>query len=121
MAVLRWSGHEEIVQGQRKPSKMVGAGVVAAQCWSHCGEIPHIQGQRRSPRKMEGGVNSHLESNTIPIKMLRGLKRILCARGPRDPTETETELCLSISSGDTGEQWTATVTGALGAADLDMA
>ena len=31
--------------------------------------------------------------------MLRGLKQTLCAPGPRDPSETETELCLSISSG----------------------
>ena len=51
--------------------------------------------------------------------MLRGLKQTLCAPGPRDPTETETELCLSISCGDVGQQWTAA--GALGAADLGMA
>ena len=31
--------------------------------------------------------------------MLRGLKQTLCAPGPRDPTETETELCLSVSCG----------------------
>ena len=43
------------------------------------------------------------------------------APGPRDPTETETELCLSISCGGTGQQWTATGTGALDAADLGMA
>ena len=28
--------------------------------------------------------------------MLRGLKKTLCAPGPRDPTEAEAELCLSI-------------------------
>ena len=27
--------------------------------------------------------------------MLRGLKQTLCTAGPRDPTETETELCVS--------------------------
>ena len=53
--------------------------------------------------------------------MLRGLKQILCAPGPRDPTETETELCLSVSCGGTGQQWIAAGTGALGAADLGMA
>ena len=52
--------------------------------------------------------------------MLRGFKQILCTPGPRDPTETETELCLSISCGGMGQQWTATETGALCAADLDM-
>ena len=30
--------------------------------------IPHIQGQRRSPSKMVGGVKSHLESNSIPAR-----------------------------------------------------
>ena len=45
----------------------------------------------------------------------------MCAPGPRDPTETETELCLSIFCGGVGQQWTATEAGALGAADLGMA
>ena len=53
--------------------------------------------------------------------MLRGLKQTLCTSGHRDPTETETELCVSISCGGTGQQRTATGTGALGAADLGMA
>ena len=53
--------------------------------------------------------------------MLRGLKQILCKPGPRDPTETETELCLSVSCGGKGQQWTARRAGALGAADLGMA
>ena len=29
---------------------------------------------------------------------------ILCAPGPRDPTETEPELCLGVSCGGTGQQ-----------------
>ena len=36
-------------------------------------------------------------------------------------TETETELCLRVSCGGTGQQWTAPVVGALGASYLDMA
>ena len=44
----------------------------------------------------------------------------MSAPGPRDPTETETELCLSISCGGTAQQSTATGAGALGAADLGM-
>ena len=52
--------------------------------------------------------------------MLRGLKQTLHAPGPRDPTETETELCLSISYGGVGQRWTAEGTEALGAADLGM-
>ena len=53
--------------------------------------------------------------------MLRGLKQTLYAPGSRDPTETETEQCLNISCGGMGQQWTATGTGALGAADLGTA
>ena len=53
--------------------------------------------------------------------MLRRLKQTLCVPGRRDPTETETELCLSVSCGGMGQQWTAAEAGALGAADLVMA
>ena len=53
-------------------------------------------------------------------RLLEGTNKTLCAPGPRDPTESETELCLSISCGGTGQQWTATWAGALGAADLGM-
>ena len=45
----------------------------------------------------------------------------LCTPGPKDPTETETELCLSVSCGGTGQQWPAAGAGALGAADLGVA
>ena len=47
---------------------------------------------------------------------LRGLKQTLYA--PRDPTETEPELCLSVSCEGMGQQWPATGAGALGPADL---
>ena len=53
--------------------------------------------------------------------MLRGLKQTLCATGPRDPTETEPELCLSVFCGGTDLQWTPAGSGALGAVDLGMA
>ena len=53
--------------------------------------------------------------------MLRGLIQTLCEPGPSDPTETETELCLRVSCGGNGQQWTAAGAGALGAADLGMA
>ena len=36
-------------------------------------------------------------STTCKRMTLRGIKETLCAGGPRDPTETETELCLSVS------------------------
>ena len=65
--------------------------------------------------------------------MLRGLKQTLYTPRPRDPTEIETELCLSVSCAGMAQQWTdpqgsvrygsavATGVGALGAADLGMA
>ena len=52
--------------------------------------------------------------------MLGGLKQTLCTPGPRDPTETEPEQCLSISCGGMGQQWPVAGAGALGAADLAM-
>ena len=53
--------------------------------------------------------------------MLRELKQTLSTPGPRDPTETEAELCFSVSCGGMGQPWTAAGAGALGAADLGMA
>ena len=53
--------------------------------------------------------------------MLRGLKQTLWTPGPRDPTESETELCVSVFCGGMGQQWTAAGAGALGAVDLCMA
>ena len=57
----------------------------------------------------------------IMPEILEGLKQTLCAPGPRDSTETEPELCLSVSCGFTSQQWPATGAGALGAVDLGMA
>ena len=94
---------------------------MASQHWRNREEILHVQG-RSNPRKTVGGVNSCLVSNPILPEKLRGLKLTLCPPGPRDPTETETELQTdSISCGGPGQRWAATGAGALGAADLGMA
>ena len=77
--------------------------------------------QKGRPIKTVGGAKLRLESNRIQPETLRGLKQTLCAPGPRDPTETETELCLSVSCGGTGQQWTAAGATALDAAGLGMA
>ena len=69
---------------------------------------------------MVRGVNSCLESNLMPARDAQRAQTILMLPGPRDSTETETELCLSISCRGMGQKWTATVTGALGAADLGI-
>ena len=46
--------------------------------------------------------------------MLKGLKQTLGTPGPRDPTETDTELCWSVSCGGMGWQRSAAGTAALG-------
>ena len=125
-AVAAWhrSDSEEIphIQGQRSSSKLVGTGAVAVavRCLSDCEEIPLIQEQRTSPSYIVGGTKLHLESNPTPTRNTQRAQTNLCARGPRDPTETETELCLSAFCGGTGQQWTAAGAGALGAAALGM-
>ena len=70
---------------------------------------------------MVEGAKSHLKSNPIPARDAERAQTSFVHTGPRDPTETETELCLSVSCGGLGQQWTAAGTGALGAADLGMA
>ena len=35
---------------------------------SHQKKIPYVQGQRKSPNKMVGGVKSHLESSPVPAR-----------------------------------------------------
>ena len=73
------------------------AGAEAGQHWNDFEETAHVQQQRRNPSKMVEGAKSHLESNPIPPETLRGLKQTLYTPGARDPTETESELCMSVS------------------------
>ena len=70
---------------------------------------------------MVGGRN--YVSNQTPYlpEKLRGLKPTLCVPGPRDPTETETELCPECHLRRFRSAVTAAGTGALGAADLGVA
>ena len=66
-----------------------------------------------SDSRQEVPNSIYIQTPYLP-EMLRGLKQTLCTPGPRDPTETETELHLNVSCVATGQQWTATGTGALG-------
>ena len=70
---------------------------------------------------MVGEVKSRLESNPIPARDAQRAQTNLVHQGPRDPTETKSELCLSVSCGGTGQQWPVAGSGALGAADLGVA
>ena len=87
--------------------------------------MPHVQGQRRSPNNTVGGAKPHLESNPIYLlEMLRGIKqnlvRTMNQRPHRDWVRPAFE-CLTVSCIGMGQQWTATETGALAAADLSHA
>ena len=94
--------------------------VVTAQHWSNCEEIPYVHGQKRSLSKMVGGEKLCLESNPIPARDAQRVQtNLVCTRTQR-PHRDWAELCLSVSWGGMGHQWTATGTGAMGAADLSM-
>ena len=76
----------EVVTIRKDPqvNKFCGSVAVAVQHWSNFEEIPHIQGQRRSPSKTVGGAKSHLESNPIPARdTLRALTNLVCTRTQR--------------------------------------
>ena len=79
------------------------------------------KGKGEAPERWQEGQNCVQNQNPNPPETLRELKQTLCTPGPRDPTETEAELCVSVSCGSMGLQWTTTEAGALGAADLGMA
>ena len=65
-----------------------------------------------------GGVKSHFESSPIPTRHLEGSNNTLCTPGPRDPTETEPDPCLSVSYRGKCQQWPAAGAEAVDAADL---
>ena len=76
---------------------------------------------KEKPRKTIGGAKLLLESNPLPTRDTWRAQTNLCTPGPRDPTETEPELCLSVSCEGVGQQWPAGGAGALGVADLGIA
>ena len=106
------------VQGQRIPSKTVGAGAVAVLHWRNCEQIPHIHGQRRSPSKTVGGAKSHLEANPIPSREAqRAQTNLVCTRSQRPHRDWDRTVvgCLLRRY---GQQWTAGGAGALSWAAL---
>ena len=65
---------------------------------------------------MVGGAKSRLESNPIPARDTSRAQTKPCAPGPRDPTEAEPGLGLSVSCRGPCQQWPSAGAGALGAA-----
>ena len=82
---------------------------------------PMSKGKGEALERWQEGRN-HVQNQTPYLpETLRGLEQTLCAPRPRDNTQTEAELCLSVSCGGLGQQWTAAGAGALGAVDPGMA
>ena len=56
--------------------------------------IPHIQGQRRSPSKMVGGAKSHLESNPILTRDVQRAQTTPCAH--KETLQRISQTCLWV-------------------------
>ena len=78
------------------------------------------KGKGEDPARCRRGEIT-FKSNLITAREAQRAQTNLCAPGPRDPTETKTELCLSVSCGGTGQQWAVAGAGALGIVDLGIA
>ena len=64
---------------------------------SHQRKISHIQGHRRSPNKTVRGVNSCLESNSIPTRDTQRAQIKPCVhQDSKTPRETKPDLPLSV-------------------------
>ena len=66
------------------------------ECWIPPKKIPHVQRQRRSPKKMLGRAKSRLVSNPIPARDLKDSNEILGVPGQETSQETEPHLPLSV-------------------------
>ena len=77
---------------------------LTGECWIPPKKIPHIQGQRRSPNKTEGGAKSCLESNPIPARHAqRAQTNLVCTRPHRDWTSLgslKESWCLGSTDSD---------------------
>ena len=64
---------------------------------SHQRKIPHVQGQRRSPNKIVGGVKFHLESNPIPASDTWRAQRKPCAQQSSETPQRLSQNCVWVS------------------------
>ena len=115
---VRWWSRRMRSSSARTPKLQLAAEPLIGECWILPKKIPHIQGQRRSPRKMVGGAKSHLESNPLPARDVQraqtNLVPIRTQRCHRDWARTVSECLL--------QRYRSAVdchrAGTLGAADL---
>ena len=81
-------------------------------------DTPHPKAKEKPQQdSRKGEIAFRIKSHTRQ-RCSEGSNKTLCTPGSRDPTETEPDLPLSVSCRGTGEQWPASGTGALAAADL---
>ena len=81
-------------------------------------DTPH---QRANEKPQQDGWRGKIMFRIKPHSHQRcseGSSKTLCVSGPRDPTESEPDLPLSVFCRCTGQQQPARGTGALAAADL---
>ena len=103
--MIFWSGHEKIPHVQGQEWQLRFAGVAVRRCHMSkvrsysCAWLERLWGDTSCPRAKEkpqqegkrGQIHTENQTPSLP-ETLRGLKQTLCSSGPRDPTETETEL-----------------------------
>ena len=82
-----WSPQILIRASARTPKLQFAAEQpLTGECWIPPKKIPHIQGQRRSPRKMVGGAKSCWDPNSIPAKdVWRAQTNLVHIRTQRPP------------------------------------
>ena len=66
------------------------------ECWLQPNKIPYFQGQRRSHSKMVGGVKSHLESNSIPIRDAWRAQTKPCAHQNQETPQKLSQACVWV-------------------------
>ena len=89
----------------------------AGKCWIPPKKIyPMSKDKGEATARLQEGQNCIQNQTSYSQETLGGLKQTLCTPGPRDHTETEPELCSSVSCGGTGQQWPVAGLRALSAA-----
>ena len=88
-AMLDWLGADT-------PHLLLSTWTAVTQCWSDCEEISHIQGKRRSPRKMVRGARLRLETNPITFRDTQS-SNTPGARQDPDTTQRLRQNCVSVS------------------------
>jgi len=78
----------------------------AGKCWiPRKKDTPHPRAKEKPQQdSRRGEITFRIKSQTHQ-RCSEGSNKTLCTPGPRDPTETEPELYLSVSCGGMGQQW----------------